>query len=348
MDEKKISLASDNWSSAHPLIIQAVTEANEGCGGAYGSDPWTEEAKELIQSAFKAPCKVFFVPTGTGSNIFAFRLCCRPFESVVCSDISHILNQECGASEALFGCKLLSVAHMNGKVTPEEVMKKLVKERALGMHSTSPRLISLTQSTEVGTVYTLEELKSLSKLCKEENLLLHIDGSRLYNAAVSLGVDLHEIQEAAQADLLSLGGTKNGLMGAEALVIFNPLLYEGSDHLHKQTLQLMSKMRYLSAQFHPFFKEKIWYTLATQANEKAKKIATSLESIPHLIPNYPVETNQIFFSVPSEWLPHIHEQIHCYPWDEEKNEIRFIASWNTSEEDIQNVASIFTHISHTI
>ncbi len=345
MTQKKICLASDNWTPAHPLIIKAIAEANEGYAPSYGSDVWTEEASGLIQKIFKRKCKVFIVPTGTGANIFALRLCCKAYESVICTDIAHIHYQESGASEALVGCKLLTIPHKEGKITLDEIAKKLKKERAFGKHSTSPRLLSITQPTEIGTVYTLKELKALAKLCKQENLLLHIDGSRLCNAAVSLNTSLHEIAEAAHVDILSLGGTKNGLVGAEALVIFNPSLQEGSDHLQKQMLQLLSKMRYLSAQYIAFFKNDLWHTLATQANQKAQEIASLIKSTPGLSLSYPVETNQIFFTAPSSWIPLIQEKIFCYPWDAEKNEVRFIASWNTSEQDIKAIRSILAEIS---
>ncbi|MEZ5315076.1 MAG: aminotransferase class I/II-fold pyridoxal phosphate-dependent enzyme [Chlamydiales bacterium] len=345
MTQKKIYLASDNWAPAHPLIVKAVIEANKGYAPSYGSDAWTEEAGNLIQKAFKKNCKVFIVPTGTGANIFALRLCSKAYESVICTDIAHIQYQESGAAEALVGCKLLTVPSQKGKATPTEIVKKLKREKAFGKHSTSPRVLSITQPTEVGTVYTPEELKTLTKLCKEEHLLLHIDGSRLYNAAVSLNIPLHEITEAAQVDILSLGGTKNGLMGVEALVIFNQYLQEGSDHFQKQMLQLLSKMRYLSAQYIPFFKNDLWHTLATQANQKAQEIASVIKSTPGLSLSYPVETNQIFFTVPASWIPLIQEKIFCYPWDAEKNEVRFIASWNTSEQNVKEIQSILSEIS---
>lgn len=345
MSQKKICLASDNWTPAHPLVMKAIVEANDGYAPSYGSDPWTEEAQKLIQGAFRRDCKVFIVPTGTGANILALKLSCRRHESIICTDIAHIQYQESGAAESIVGCKLLTVPHQKGKMTPEAVSKKLKSERAFGKHSTSPRVLSITQPTEVGTVYSLEELKSLSKLCKNENLLLHIDGSRLYNAAASLKVSLDEMFNSIHVDILSLGGTKNGLMGAESLVIFNPALQEGSDHLHKQTLQLLSKMRYLSAQYIPFFKNDLWHTLATQANQRAQEIASVLKSIPHLSLSYPVETNQVFFTAPAAWIPLIQDKFFCYPWDQEKNEVRFIASWNTSDQDINHVKLALTEVS---
>lgn len=346
-NQKKVFLASDNWSPAHPLILKAVVEANEGYAPSYGADPWTLEAQRLIQENFKIPSKTYILPTGTGSNILALALCCQRHESVICTDAAHINYQESGAAEALIGCKLLTVNHQAGKLTPDAILKKLKSERTFGKHSTSPRVISIAQSTEFGTVYTLDELKSISKLCKEENLLLHIDGSRLYNAAVSLKVSLGEIIESSQADILSLGGTKNGLMGAEALVIFNPILENGSDHLQKQTLQLHSKMRYLSSQYIPFFTQGLWSTLASQANQRALEIANVIKSTPHLSLSYPVETNQVFFIAPASWIPLIQEKIVCYPWDLEKNEIRLIASWCTTEKDVGELKQVLNETSNS-
>lgn len=215
----------------------------------------------------------------------------------------------------------------------------------MGKHSTSPRVLTIAQPTEVGTVYNLEELESLAKLCKEEKLLFHMDGSRLYNAVVSLKSSFHEQVESSQVDILSLGGTKNGLMGAEALLIFNSDLEEGSDHQHKQTLQLLSKMRYFSAQYIPFFKNDLWNTLATHANQKAQEIASIIKDTPHLSLSYPVETNQIFFIAPASWIPLIQEKVFCIPWDLEKSEVRFISSWNTSEIDIKVLKAVLAEIS---
>lgn len=344
MSHEKICLASDNWAPVHPLVMKTILEVNDGFAAPYGSDPWTEKAQRAIQEAFNSKCKVFFVPTGTGSNVFALKLSCRSHESVICSDIAHIHYQESGAVEAVIGCKLLTVPHEGGKITPQALLKKLKSERAFGKHSTSPRVLSITQPTEVGTVYSLEELKSLSKLCGEENLLLHIDGSRLYNAVVSLGIGLADMVNSIDIDILSLGGTKNGLMGAEALLVFNPALEEGSDHLQKQTLQLLSKMRFLSAQYIPFFTDGLWRTLAEHANQKAQEIASIIQEIPGLSLSHPVETNQIFFTAPLSWIPSIQEKIFCYPWDLEKGEVRFIASWNTSEQDLADVKSALSSL----
>jgi threonine aldolase len=340
-----IYLASDNFAPAHPAIIKAIVEANTGYAKAYGSDPWTQKAEELVNRAFGSPCKAIFVPTGTASNVLALKIACKRYESVICSDIAHMQYQESGAAESIVGCKLLLVPHANGKITPEEIIKKLKHERAFGHHSTSPRVLSLTQPTEVGTVYTLSELKEMSALCQEHHLLLHIDGSRLYNAMVHLDLSFQEMIRHVPIDLLSLGGTKNGLMSAEVLVIFNSSLLPGSDHLQKQTLQLLSKMRYLSAQFIPFFEQDLWQTLASHANQKAQQIASFIESNDHLSLSYPVETNQIFFTAPRSWIPHIQEHIACYLWNEEKSEIRLITSWCTTEQEVEKVSSIFKSLS---
>lgn len=338
---KKVCLASDNWSPAHPLIMEALIAANVGAASAYGGDAWTEQAEAVIQGAFRSPCKVFMVPTGTGANIFGLLLSCLRHESVICTNIAHIHYQESGAPEALIGCKLLTVPHQGGKITPEAIMEKLKSERAFGKHSTFPRVLAITEPTEVGTVYSLAELKTIKKLCTEENLYLHMDGSRLYNAAVSLGAPLHELVTAIGVDTLSLGGTKNGLLFAEALVVFNSELLKGAEHLQKQTLQLLSKMRYLSAQYIPFFTKKLWHTLAQNANLRAQEIASIIKATPGASLSYPVETNQVLFTVPASWIPLLQQAITCMVWDQQINQIRFIASWNTSEQDVRDVKAVF-------
>ncbi len=342
--QEKICLASDNFAPVHPIVMEAISEANRGYASAYGGDHWTIQAEELMHHVFQASSKVFMLPNGTGTNILALKLACRRHESVICTDIAHIQYQESGAAEAIVGCKLLTIPQQNGKITPAGVHKKLKTERAFGKHSTSPRVLSITQPTEVGTLYTLQELKELAELCKKERLLIHMDGSRLYNAAVALKTSLGEIVRAASVDVLSLGGTKNGLMCAESLLIFNPALQEGADHLHKQNLGLLSKMRYLSAQYIASFKNELWRTLAQHANQKAQEIAAFLQKIPHLSLTHPVETNQIFFTVPNAWLALIHDKFLCYTWDQEKNEMRFITSWNTSGLDVKNIQATFTEI----
>lgn len=345
MSREKIPFASDNCSPVHPSILKAICEANEGFSPSYGADAWTDEATQLIARELKKQCSVFFVPTGTGSNVLALNICMQRYQSVLCSDMAHIHLQESGALESITGCKILTVPHQSGKVTPSALLKRLKAEKALGKHATFPKVLSITQTTEIGTVYTLEELKSISAFCREENLFLHIDGSRFYNAAALLNVTLSEMVDAANPDVLSLGGTKNGLMGAEALVLLNSSLKEGCDHMQKQTLQLSSKMRYLSAQYIPYFKEGLWKELALSANQKAKQIASVIEAFPEVTLTFPVETNQVFFKVPFAWIPLIQEKVSCYVWNQEIGEIRMIASWNTTDEHVEALKSAFTKIS---
>ncbi len=345
---EKLALASDNLSPAHPLILEAVCEANQGCALPYGGDSWTLQAEEVIQTTFGKKCKVFFVPAGTAANVLALKFACKSHESILCSDIAHIDCQEAGATEAIVGAKLLRVPSKSGKIYPEEILAKLERERGFGRHGTSPRLLSITQPTEVGTVYTIKELKDLAALAKQENLFLHMDASRIYNALVHLDITFTELIELIPIDVLSLGGTKNGLLFGEAVLIFNPSLEEGSHFIHKQTLQLLSKMRYLSAQYIALFRDDLWWQLAYEANQKACEIANIIRKIPGLSLTAPVETNQIFFSAPSEWIPLIQEKIYCYLWNKKNNEIRFIASWNTSDRDIKTLENILTDLSQNL
>ncbi len=344
MKQNKISLASDNWSPSHPRIFEYIATVNQGPVAPYGADIWTEKALNIFETAFQKECKAFMISSGTGTNVLALKIARHSHQSIICTDIAHIHFQESGAAEAIVGCKLLTALHENGKITPTQLLKTLRKERAFKHHSTQPRVLSITQPTEIGTVYQLKELQTLSKLCKQENLLLHIDGSRLYNASIALDVPLHEIIEASGVDILSLGGTKNGLMSAEALVIFNKELYDGSDYLHKQTLQLTSKMRYLSAQFIPFFEENLWKELAQNANQKAKGIEAIISQFSQLSLIYPVETNQIFFQAPPHWIPFIQEKVNCYLWNEDNNEIRLVTSWDTSKEDLISFKAVLTEV----
>ena len=312
MTKKKISLASDNYSSVHPLIMKAITQANENYALPYGYDSYTKQAEYLIQKAFKSQPKVLITPSGTGANILALKLGCQSYESVICTEIAHIKEQESGAAESVVGCKLLSVPHKEGKLSVEAVSHRIIHEKASGKHATSPRLLSLTQPTELGTIYTPQELKELSRFCKQENLLLHIDGSRIYNALTALSCSFEEMFQEVFVDLFSLGGTKNGLMFAEALLIFNKNLQKGSDHIHKQTLQLVSKMRYLSVQYIPFFEKNLYQTLAHNANQKALELGKLIEKTPQLSLSYPIETNQIFFTLPAHLISFIQEHIECY------------------------------------
>ncbi len=341
MVQEKISLGSDNYSGAHPSIIEAISEANTPFAPAYGEDRWTEQAAKLISQVFKKEATTYFLPTGTGANVLALKIALRRHESVLCTDVAHINLQECGAAESIVGCKLLAVPSNRGKLDLRELDRKLQNERASGKHSTLPRLVSITQPTDSGTLYTIAELKALAEFCQKEKLLLHIDGSRLYNAAVALNCSLDEIVGASRCDLLSLGGTKNGLVGAEALVIFNRALLPGSDHIHKQTLQLLSKMRYLSAQYLAFFKGDLWRELASNANQRAQEIASIIKATPGFTLSYPVETNQIFFTLPRELIKVVQEKVWCYLWDLERNEIRFVTSWNTQESDVEAVRTLF-------
>ncbi len=334
----KICLASDNYTGAHPDVLQAVLEANQGTAQSYGEDLWTKKAEELIQEVLERKGKVHIVPSGTGANVFALKLACQGPASVICSDISHINTNETGAAEAVVGCKLLLVPHENGKISPDKILKRMKAETMFGKHSTFPAILSITQSTEVGTVYSLKEIKTLSKFCKEHNLLFHMDGSRLYNAAASLDASLYELTQ--DLDLLSLGGTKNGMIQAEALVIFHPELQKNSEYVQKQILLLISKARFQSAQFIPYFEKKLWKSLAEHANKQAKKIAAVVEKSKPLRLSYPVETNQIFFTAPADVISKIQDRIACYVWNEEKGEIRFVTSWLTTDEEVRVVQKI--------
>jgi threonine aldolase len=339
-----INFSSDNYAPTHPAILQAILEANSGYASAYGSDAWTKKAHDLISEILNRDCLCLMTPTGTGANVLSLKIACMRYESVISSDIGHINFQESGAFESVVGSKLLLVPHVHGKISIDSIFQVLNRERELGIHGTVPRALSIAQPTEVGTVYNLKEMKELSEFCKSESLLFHVDGSRIYNAAVSLNLDLAQIISALNCDILSLGGTKNGLMGAEAVVIFNSSLFKGAMHLHKQTLQLLSKMRYLSAQYVAFFSNNLWHSMAQNANLMAEQASKIIKHVPDFNLSYPVETNQIFVTTNLDWFKKLPEKISCLPWDQEKKEIRLITSWCTTNEDLENFKKVFTKL----
>ena len=265
MDSRR-SFVSDNHAGAHESVIRALAEANTGDATSYGDDAWTERASAALQTAFGARGGVFFVFTGTAANILGLSLLLRPYEAVICPESAHLHVDECGAIERILGGKLLTVATPDGKLTPSLIAPSLVDRG--DQHRIQARVVAISQATERGTCYTLDELKVLGEFCRGEGLLLYVDGARLANAAAHLGCTLADL--AAQADVLSFGGTKNGAIGAEAVVVMDEDRVTAAPFLRKQQTQLASKMRYLSAQFLGLLEDDLWLHNARQANAMAR------------------------------------------------------------------------------
>lgn len=329
---KKINFASDNYAGVHPEVMQAIWSANEGPAIAYGGDEITAAAIQQFKHHLGNHAETFFVFNGTGANVSALCAMTQSHEAVICAEKAHIQVDECGAPEKIAGCKLLLVPAIHGKITVEGIQAQL--QRIGDQHYVQARAISISQSTEYGTVYTLDELRKLSVFAKAHNLYLHMDGARLANAAASLQTDLKTIVEAAGADVLSFGGTKNGMMMGEAVVFLNPLLAKSFLYIRKQNMQLASKMRFISAQFQALLSNDLWLNNARHANAMAQHMTQGLRKIKSIQITQPVDANAIFAIMPMTLIEKLHTRYHFHIWDERLSEVRLMTSFDTKEEEI--------------
>ena len=331
------SFASDNNSAVIPEVIDAINSINKNHVGAYGNDPITEMTKELFKSVFGDSSKMYLAFNGTGAN----HLCLTPFlksyESVICSELAHINNDECGSPERIIGTKLLAIPTDNGKITPKGIKEKLVR---LGdHHHVQPKVISITQPTEVGTLYTIEELQDICKTARDNGLVVHMDGTRLVNAAASLNCSLKELTNDVGIDSLSFGGTKNGLLLAEACVFFNSYNNSSIPYYQKQLLQLPGKSRFVAAQLYAFLSNDTWLKYAKHSLKMAKLLEKEIIKLGITI-TQEVQTNMVFAKIPKKALKKARENYFFYVWDEipeeDMYEVRWVTTFDTTEEDIQN------------
>ena len=330
--------ASDNNSGIHPDILNAMVEANQGHAVGYGGDKWTEQAIQLFKKEFGDDTEVFFVFNGTGANILSLKSASRSFNSIICAETAHIQVDECGAPEKFTGSKLLPVSTSDGKLRPEDVKKHL---HDFGFeHHAQPGVISITQATELGTVYRKEEIQALADLAHEFGMYLHMDGARLANAAIALDMNFREFTRDAGVDILSFGGTKNGMMMGEAVVFFRPELATFTKYFRKQAAQLSSKMRFISAQFIPYLGNGLWKKNATHSNHMAKLLEAEIRSIDGIEITQSVDANGVFAIVPGELIPELQKEFFFYTWDEHRNEVRWMTSFDTTEEDIHTFGNL--------
>jgi threonine aldolase len=328
------SFASDNNAPVHDRVFKAMLEANEGDAIAYGDDPCTEEALQLFKELFGPESKTFFVFNGTGANVAAISHLTKPYHAIVSSDKAHIHHDECGAPEKFSGCKLHILPSNDGKIKSGQIKPFL---HSLGFqHHSQLKVISITQATEMGAVYSLEEIKSLSDFAKQHNMFLHMDGARIANAAAYLNVSLKEMVTLAGVDVLSFGGTKNGMMMGEAVVFLNPLLVKEFEYTRKQSMQLASKMRYISAQFKALLSDGLWLENARHANNMAKLLEERLREIPDIQLTQPVQINAIFAILPPKAIDKLLKEFFFYTWDASRHEVRWMTSYNTTEEDVMS------------
>ncbi|MDX2085962.1 MAG: beta-eliminating lyase-related protein [Candidatus Melainabacteria bacterium] len=310
------SVASDNYAGVHPRVLEALAEANVGTAAAYGADTYTQAADAILKQAFGDDAEAFFVWNGTGANVLSFQAVGRSFESILCSEFAHIHVDECGAVEKHTGMKLWVCPSVEGKLTPGNLSQAL---HARGnQHHVQPKVLSITQPTELGTLYLPEEMAALAEFCRQNGLIFHVDGARLFNAAVALNVPLRAISTDVGVDVLSLGGTKNGLLGAEAVLFLQPERLMGASahfpYVRKQGMQLASKMRFLSAQFLALMRDDLWHQNASQANAMAQYMVAQLQCLPLLRLDYPVAVNALFVSLPCRWVAPLQERWSFYVW----------------------------------
>ena len=323
----KRGFGSDNHSGISPEILQAIADANVDHALAYGDDEWCARAEALFREHFGEQARVYFVFNGTGANVLNIDAMCRSHEAVVCAETAHINVDECGAPQRVVGCRLLTVDTPDGKLTPE-----LVKTRLHGFgfeHHSQPRAISISQPTELGTLYTLQEIKALADLAHAHNMYLHIDGARLANAAVALGCTFWQMTTDLGVDCLSFGGTKNGMLMGESVVLLNPALDVDLKYRRKQMTQLSSKMRFTAAQFEAYLTTGLWRRNAEHSNRMAQLLTSHLKIM------YPVQVNSVFAQLPADVWHRLQEEYFFYDWDEANDVVRWMCSFDTTEEDIR-------------
>jgi len=326
---RRKSFGSDNHAGAHPEVVRAIADANVGDAAPYGADEWTTHAAKDLRAAFGAH-GAFFVFNGTAANVLGVSLLLRPFEAIICAETSHLNVDECGATERLLGNKLLAVATPDGKLTPELVTPRLTGRG--DEHRVQPRVLEIAQVTELGTCYSPEELCRLSELCKAEGLYMFMDGARLANAAAYLGCELADL--AAHVDALSFGGTKNGAVAAEAVILMREELVADILFQRKQQMQLGSKMRFVAAQFSALLQDELWLRNAQHANAMASRLAAGIADIPGVRVRYPVQSNAVFAALSPERITALRREWTFYIWNETESVVRWMTAFDTTEEDV--------------
>ena len=328
----KRGFGSDNHSGIHPKILDAIARANVEHAKGYGDDDWTAKIADIFKRMFGESAVPFFVFNGTGANILSLKSLTQPFHAVVCAETAHINVDECGAPERFLNCKLLAVPCPDGKLTPELIQPVL---HGFGdQHHVQPKVISISQTTELGTLYQPKEIAALAELAHRNNMYLHVDGSRFANATAALNVSFRVLSAELGVDVLSFGGTKNGLMIGEAVVFLRPELSENFMYHRKQAAQLYSKMRFMAAQFEAFFDHDLWKDISGNANKMAQLLAQKLSEINAVKITQKVEANAVFAVIDPQLKQKLLEKYFFYDWDESRNEVRWMCSWDTTEEDI--------------
>jgi threonine aldolase len=333
---------SDNHSGVHPDIMKAMELVNVGYSVAYGDDEYTAKAKKKFNEHFGKDIDVFFVGNGTAANILGINTVTSSFHSIFCAESAHLNVHECCGPEKFIGCKLTTIPTPDGKLTVD-----LLRPYIVGFgdpHMAQPRVLSITQSSELGTVYTFDEIEALSEFIHKKNMLLHMDGARLCNAAVSLNVSLKKITSDAGVDVLSFGGTKNGMLFGDAVIFFDKKLSKNFEFIRKQGMHLTSKMRFISAQFHALLSNDLWYKNAKQANNMAQLLYNEVKDLPNLKITQKVQVNAIFAQLLKEHIKRIQKKYHFHVFDEHNSVVRWMCSFNTTKQDIKDFAETINKV----
>lgn len=331
----KKSIGSDNHSGIHPKIITSIIEANRDHAPSYGTDKETQQMEDYFREIFGHNVETHFVFNGTAANVLCLRSLLQSHESILCAETSHLNRDECGAPEFITGCKLLPLHSPEGKIHPNQIEPCLIRRG--DQHSSQVKMLSLTQPTEYGTTYSLEELQKIREICDKHSLFLHIDGTRLIYAANFLDCELKDI--TTYADAVSFGGTKNGLLVGEAVLLFHPLAKGNFKFLRKQCMQLPSKMRFISAQFRELLSPKempLWKEIAQNGHKMAIDLSRKIEEFPEIKLTQKVHSNVVFATIPKEWLKNLRKNFFFYVWDESTWEVRWMFSFDSTQDDVNN------------
>jgi threonine aldolase len=334
------AFASDNYAPALPEALAAIAAANTGHAIAYGADPVTARLAERVREHFGPEAVGFPVFNGTGANVVGLRAMLRPWQGVICAESAHLNVDEGGAPEALAGIKLLTLPTRDGKLTTELVERRMT--RIGDEHVAQPGVVSITQATELGTVYAVEEMAALGEYAHAHGMLFHVDGSRLANAAAALDVGLGEITAGVGADVVSFGGTKLGLLAGEIVVVLNPSLLDALPYLRKQSMQLASKMRFVSAQLEALLTDDLWRRAASHANAMARRLGDAVAD--HVTITQAVQANSVFAVLPPEATAALQRDFRFYVWDEHTGEVRWMCAWDTPESDVDAFAAAIVSV----
>lgn len=334
MTSPRKSFGSDNHAGAHPEVVRAIAQANAGDAPAYGNDEWTGAAARQLCATFGAS-GAYFVFNGTAANVLGISLLLQPFEAVICAESSHLFVDECGATERILGNKLLTVPTPDGKLTADLIATRLTGRG--DEHRVQPRVVEIAQVTEVGTCYSLDELRGLHDFCRAEGMYLYLDGARLANAAAHLDCELTDL--AGSADVLSFGGTKNGAVAAEAVIVMRAELTASVPFQRKQQMQLGSKMRFISAQFGALMQDKLWLRSAQHANAMADRLAAGIADVPGVAVRYAVQSNAVFAALSAEHIAALQREWLFYIWDAREGVARWMTAFDTTAEDVDAFAA---------